>query len=105
VIIATGPAHGGLLGNVPYLASLAESGLVRPDDVGLGLATDKHGRAIGPDGSVSDTLLVGGPLARGTFGELMGLPEVAQYAVELAKHISTWIEIRRQDRHAARLSA
>lgn len=105
VIIATGPAHGGLLENVPYLAALAGAGLVTPDDVGLGLATDTHGRAIGRDGSVRDTLLVGGPLARGTFGELMGLPEVAQYAIEIAQEISNWIENRRQLRGIARRSA
>ena len=105
VIIATGPAHGGLLENVPYLASLAGAGLVTPDEVGLGLATDTHGRAIGRDGSVRDTLLIGGPLARGTFGELMGLPEVAQYAIEIAQQISNWIEQRPWLHGAERRSA
>ncbi len=104
VIIATGPAHGSLLENVPYLASLAEAGLVKPDEVGLGLATGLQGGAIGRDGSERDTLLIGGPLARGTFGELMGLPEVAQYAVDLAQRIARVIEIRRQN-HDTRLSA
>ena len=105
VIVATGPAHGSLLDSVPYLASLAEAGLLVPDAVGLGLATDLHGRAIGRDGTPRDTLLIGGPLARGTFGELMGLPEVASYAVDLAQDIARWIAARQPTSHRPRLSA
>lgn len=96
VIITTGPAHGALLRKVPYLTSLADAGLVKADDVGLGLQTDLRGRAVRKDCSATDTLLVGGPLARGAFGELMGLPEVAHYAVELAEGIARWIKVWRQ---------
>ena len=45
------------------------------------------------------------PLARGTFGELMGLPEVAQYAIEIAQQISNWIEQRPWLHGAERRSA
>lgn len=101
VIITTGPAYGELLHRVPYLIALADAGLVKADDVGLGLATDLQGRAVGRDGSTRDTLRIGGPLARATFGELMGLPEVALYAVELAEQIARWAEIQQQDTETA----
>ena len=68
----------------PHLARLEADGLVPLDRLGLGLTVDLRGRAVGRLGQTIETLLVGGPLARGTFGELMGLPEVSRYAVEIA---------------------
>ena len=50
------------------------------DAIGLGLRTSPNGRAISAAGYVEATLFVAGPLARGEFGELMGLPEVSVYA-------------------------
>jgi len=88
VLVATGPAHGAILETAPLLADLARQGLVQADPAGLGIATDEQGRAIGADGTPVDTLFIGGPLARGTFGELMGLPEVAAYAKRIAEALS-----------------
>ncbi|MCX5516322.1 FAD/NAD(P)-binding protein [Kaistia algarum] len=85
VLVATGPAHGAILETAPLLIDLARQGLVKADPVGLGIATDEQGHAIGADGTPVDTLFIGGPLARGTFGELMGLPEVAAYAKRVAE--------------------
>lgn len=91
VVIATGPSHRDLLTKVPCLVCLAQSGLLRPDSVGLGLEADARGHAVGMTGKPIDTMFIGGPLARGTFGELMGLPEVSRYAVDVAAEIASWI--------------
>lgn len=80
VLLATGPGHGSLLVRHPLLASLAAQGLVRNDPAGLGIDTAIDGGALDSSGAPSPSILIGGPLARGTFGELMGLPEVAAYA-------------------------
>lgn len=80
IIVTTGPAHHAILQTEPYLADLAARGQIAPDAVGLGIATSETGRAIGADGDTRPRLFIAGPLARGTFGELMGLPQVTDYA-------------------------
>jgi uncharacterized NAD(P)/FAD-binding protein YdhS len=84
VIVTTGPGHTDILRHQPALADLSNAGLLCLDSVGLGLACDRQARAIGRDGLPVSGLYVAGPLARGTFGELMGLPQVSEFAVFLA---------------------
>lgn len=85
VATATGPAHRTSISHQPILADLAAQGFVTLDQVGLGLACDRRGRALGPEGRAHETLFIAGPLARGTFGELMGLPQVTEYARFIAQ--------------------
>jgi uncharacterized NAD(P)/FAD-binding protein YdhS len=91
VINTTGPAHGQALQLNPALSSLAEAGLIRTDQYGLGIETNLDSRAVGRDGRIT-TLFVAGPLARATFGELMGLPEVARHAQAVAAEITKLVE-------------
>jgi uncharacterized NAD(P)/FAD-binding protein YdhS len=97
VINTTGPAHRSVVERAP-LRSLFDSGLVKLDDVGLGLAVADDGRVLDATGRPVDSLYVAGPLARGTVGELMGLFEVANHAVFVADQI-------RQASGAARVRA
>lgn len=83
VINTTGPDHAGILAQQPFLAGLARDGLIERDPLGLGLHTDEHHRAIVADHPVPG-LFIAGPLSRGTFGELMGLPEVTANAQSVA---------------------
>ncbi|WP_095200849.1 FAD/NAD(P)-binding protein [Mesorhizobium carmichaelinearum] len=92
VINTTGPAHGQALQLNPALRSLAEAGLIRVDAHGLGIATTLDSRAIGRDDRSVAGLFVAGPLARGTFGELMGLPEVARHAQMVAGEIARLVD-------------
>ncbi len=87
VLLATGPAHRKLCESSPIVGSLADQGLVRLDPIGLGLEVDERSAAVGADGRTSPSLWVVGPLARATFGELMGLPEVARHAEFVASSI------------------
>lgn len=89
VVNTTGPAHGRALQSNPALRSLADAGLIRVDRHGLGIETDLDSHAVGPDGKPLAGLYVAGPLARGTFGELMGLPEVARRAQAVAAEIES----------------
>ncbi|RWE83358.1 MAG: hydroxyacylglutathione hydrolase, partial [Mesorhizobium sp.] len=89
VINTTGPAHGKTLRTNPALRALAAAGLIRLDRHGLGIATGRDSRAAGPDGEPVPGLFIAGPLARGTFAELMGLPEVARHAQAVASEIES----------------
>ncbi|WP_336174290.1 FAD/NAD(P)-binding protein [Ensifer sp. MJa1] len=87
-VVTTGPAHTGILSCHDWLADLASQGWLRLDDVGLGLACDVASRAIAADGRAERSLIIAGPLARGTFGELMGLPQVNDHAIFVAGEIA-----------------
>lgn len=96
VVVTTGPGHGGILGSQPLLAALAEAGHLALCPTGLGLLCDWQSHAISTSGFADETLLIAGPLARGTFGELMGLPQVSDHAVLVAGIIT--VLIAEQDR-------
>ena len=68
----------------PLLRQLSQEGLIRADAFGLGLDVDRRSRAIGREGRAVPNLLVSGPAARAHFGELMGLPQVADHAAAVA---------------------
>jgi uncharacterized NAD(P)/FAD-binding protein YdhS len=88
VLTATGPAHGRVFADNPVLAALERAGLARPDKLRLGIEVTADGRAIGSDGAPTPDLYVAGPLARGTVGELMGLPDVTNYAIRIAEAVA-----------------
>ena len=87
LINTTGPDHAGILTTPGFLSRLAEDGFVQKDPVGLGLWTDEDHSAL-VDGLPVSGLFVAGPLSRGTFGELMGLPEVTANAQSVAARLA-----------------
>ncbi len=86
IIVTTGPAHGDVLDSQPLLKALKDAGQLQSCPTGLGIACDEHARALSEDPTTPE-LLIAGPLARGTFGELMGLPQVTEHAVLVAQEI------------------
>lgn len=87
VIVTTGPAHDRVISTLHHFKSLSDAGFITPDPIGLGIACDLRGRAIDGSGRPQQTLFIAGPLARGTFGELMGLPQVSEYAKFIAGEV------------------
>lgn len=77
VIVCTGPGHAGVVRGNPVLSSLARRGALRADPYRLGIEVDARSRCLDGDGRPAASLFVAGPLARGTEGELMGLPQVS----------------------------
>ncbi|UWU18514.1 FAD/NAD(P)-binding protein (plasmid) [Rhizobium sullae] len=87
VAVTTGPSHGGILESQQWLHALNQSGYLQLDPTGLGIACNESSEAVGKDGLSNPSLLISGPLARGTFGELMGLPQVTDHAVFVAAEL------------------
>lgn len=88
IVVTTGPAHGKIFATEPILAGLLAAGRAKPDDLGLGIACDQESRALDSAGHPDEALFVAGPLARATFGELMGLPQVSEHARRVAERVS-----------------
>ncbi|MEC5342960.1 FAD/NAD(P)-binding protein [Brenneria populi] len=101
LIVTTGPAHADLTDSQPLLRDLTLRGLIRPDALGLGLLVNADSQAVGRDGIAATfgdnrRLWVAGPAARGRFGELMGLPQVAEHAEAVARQLLTALRAARR---------
>jgi uncharacterized NAD(P)/FAD-binding protein YdhS len=77
VIITTGPGPANRNDPNALIDQLITAGWLRPDPLGQGLQCDSQSRAINQNNHPTNNLLIAGPLARGHFGELMSVPEIA----------------------------
>ena len=84
VINCTGPECDYRRMRHPLVASLLGQGLVRPDDLALGLDTDSKGALLDAEGHPSTILYTLGPLRKGTLWETTAVPEIRVQAEELA---------------------
>ncbi|SIR23198.1 Uncharacterized NAD(P)/FAD-binding protein YdhS [Rhizobium sp. RU20A] len=96
IVVTTGPAHGNILTSQAFLGDLEAAGILQPCPTGLGIACDRNGHPVGRDAKVSRDILIAGPLARGTFGELMGLPQVTDHAIFIADRVRSCLQERQQ---------
>lgn len=87
LLVATGPDHAGVLDYHRYLRTLYDAGFIKPDVYGFGIACDAHSRAVAHDGHPVNDLFIAGALARGTFAELAGVPELAAQVERIARQI------------------
>jgi uncharacterized NAD(P)/FAD-binding protein YdhS len=77
----------------PFIEKLIETGLASYDPLRIGIATDDHGRVIGPSGELSANLYALGPLRKATLWETTAVPEIREQALKLAERItSQWSE-------------
>ncbi|MEA2553839.1 MAG: hypothetical protein QOJ65_2015 [Fimbriimonadaceae bacterium] len=89
VINCTGPECDYRRMRHPLAASLLGQGLVRPDDLALGLDTDSRGALVDAEGNVSGLLYTLGPLRKGTLWETTAVPEIRVQAEQLASELLT----------------
>jgi uncharacterized NAD(P)/FAD-binding protein YdhS len=89
VINCTGPDTDLARVGDPLIVALRESGLVRPDELGLGLDSDEDGRLLAADGTPSDRLFLVGPLRKGRLWEHTAVPELRVEAQRMAGLLAT----------------
>jgi len=89
VVVTTGPAHNTLLNSNALLRQLHGDGVIQPDPLALGIHVNALSQTLNAQGEVNPYLCVAGPAARGRFGELMGLPQVAEHAESVARQLLT----------------
>ncbi|NTX09490.1 FAD/NAD(P)-binding protein [Myxococcus sp. CA056] len=87
VVNCTGPEGSVTRHGHPLLKHLAEAGRVRPDALGLGLDTDRHGALLDARGHAGGRLFTLGPLRRGELWETTAVPEIRTQARALAEHL------------------
>ena len=105
IVNCTGPGHRSVVERHPVLRSLHAAGALEADPMALGIAVDTRSRVLRPDGDAWNNLFVVGPLARGTHGELMGLPQVSLQPREVAAAIAALLPERANARARSPLSA
>lgn len=71
----------------PLARALMEKGLARPNDLGIGFATDRHGALLDASMCPSSVFFTIGPPRRGELFETTAVPELRVQAEELALHL------------------
>lgn len=84
IINCTGPATDITRSSNPLLRNLLERGLIRPDEIKLGIDTGVSGAVIGSSGKISSSVYALGNLLRGKLWETTAVPELCVQAAALA---------------------
>lgn len=86
-INCSGPESNIAATSEPLLHDLLLRGVVRPDPLGLGLDVTESGALIDRNGIASDRLFALGPTTRGTFWEVIAVPDIRFHCARLANHL------------------
>jgi len=64
---------------------------VRTDPLGIGLDASEQGALLSSRGIASSRLFAVGPITRGTFWEIVAVPDIRLHCVRLANHLMTTV--------------
>ncbi len=82
----------------PLVRSLVDQGLARPDRLGLGLDVDAASALIDRNGKRATDIFAIGPLTRGAFWEITGIPDIRTQCARLAEQLTQSSETGRSPR-------
>ena len=88
MVNCTGPETDIARAGEPLLSALLAAGRIRQDALRIGVEVDGDCRAIGADGTASETLSVIGPVTRGTFWESVAVPDIRTQAARVAERLT-----------------
>ena len=88
IVNCTGPETDIARAGEPLLSALLAKGRIRQDALQIGIDVDPACRAIGADGTASETLSVIGPVTRGTFWESVAVPDIRAQAARVAGRLT-----------------
>lgn len=93
IINASGPQGDLLRTGEPLLLRLLEGGLIRPDPLCIGIDVTQQSEAIGAGGEIFPNLLALGPMTRGTFWEIVAVPDIRRQTWAVARKLSNahWV--------------
>ena len=93
IVNASGPQGDLLRTGEPLLRRLLERGLIRPDPLRIGIDVTQQSEVIGADGEPLSNLLALGPMTRGTFWEMVAVPDIRRQTWAVARKLSNahWV--------------
>jgi len=93
IINASGPQGDLLRTQEPLLRRLLERGLIRPDPLRIGIDVTQQSEVVGADGDPFPSLLALGPMTRGTFWEIVAVPDIRRQTWAVARRLSNahWV--------------
>jgi uncharacterized NAD(P)/FAD-binding protein YdhS len=93
IVNATGPQGDVLRSDQPLIRHLRERGMIRPDRLRIGIDVTTQSEVIDAQGRVQERLLALGPMTRGTFWEIVAVPDIRRQTWSVARKLSNahWV--------------
>ncbi|WP_235535181.1 FAD/NAD(P)-binding protein [Sphingomonas sp. Leaf339] len=88
IVNCTGPQGDVLRTAEPLLRQMVGTGMVRPDGLRLGIDVDAGSRVIDRHGVAQPDLHCIGPMTRGSFWEIVAVPDIRRQCADLARRLS-----------------
>ncbi|HEX8445853.1 MAG TPA: FAD/NAD(P)-binding protein [Sphingomonas sp.] len=93
IVNCTGPLGDIRRTSEPLLRGMLDRGLIRPDPLQIGIDVDPQSAVLDRDGATSGRLFAIGPMTRGTFWEIVAVPDIRQQTWSVARRLSNamWV--------------
>jgi uncharacterized NAD(P)/FAD-binding protein YdhS len=93
IVNCSGPQGDLLRTDEPLLRRLLTSGAIRPDALRIGIDVNAQSEVLGADGTANPRLIALGPLTRGSFWEIVAVPDIRVQTWSVARRLANaqWV--------------